>query len=210
MKLISRNQVFENHKNIAKLIRSFQKDFFDEDYDDPDDEMFDILEFELDEIDYESFIIEINHNTIETYTENLAKKLTKLLEYLKVKEMIIISHLKLDFYLGIEHIEDNEEILKRYKKLNEITKSKEYKEAITFEISEVANLIDTFFWINEGNQGSEFIFWTDLNEQFCFYLCKYGKLHFIDFTNGNLVSSKNLKNMGFNELQKCSEGIMLN
>ena len=42
MKLISRNLVFENHKKIAKLIRSFQKDFFDEDYDNSDDEMFDI------------------------------------------------------------------------------------------------------------------------------------------------------------------------
>ena len=209
MKLISRNQVFDNHKNIAKLIRSFQKDFFDEEYDNLYDEMFDILQFEPGEIEYESFIIEINHIELQTYPKNLSEKLSKLLEHLNIKEMIIISHLKLDFYSGTKNIE-NEEILKRYKKLNEITLSKKYKEAFTFETSEIEKIIDIFFWINESNQCPEFIFYVDSNEKFCFYLCKYGKLHFIDFTNGNLITTENLRKLGFNLLKKkCSEGIML-
>lgn len=209
MKLISRNLIFDNHKNITKLIRSFQKDFFDEEYDDVEDEIFDILKFEPGESMYESFILETNHIELNTYPKNLSEILTKFLEYLNVEEMIIISHLKLDFYLGIEHIE-NEEILNRYKKLKQITLSEKYEEAIIFERNEIENLIDIFFWINEGNQGSEFIFWVDVKEKFCFYLCKYGKLHFIDFTNGNLISEENLKYLGFNLLKmKCSEGIML-
>jgi hypothetical protein len=73
MKLISRNQIFDNHKNITKLIRSFQKDFFDEEYDDVEDEIFDILKFEPGEIMYESFILEINHIQLNTYPKNLSE-----------------------------------------------------------------------------------------------------------------------------------------
>ncbi len=208
MKLISRNQIFEKQSNLAKLIFNFQKDFFDED-DDIEDEMFDILQFQLNNVEYEFFIIEINHTEIKTYSKILSEKLTYLLKYLNVNEMTLISHLKLDFYLGIEHIE-NLQIMNSYRKLSEITNSNTYKEAISTEINEIEKLIDIFFWINEGNQGSEFIFWADINDQFCFYLCKYGKLHFVDFTKGKLVSTENLKKLGFDiVIGKCSDGIML-
>ena len=208
MKLISRNKVFENNNNLAKLIRSFQIDFFDEE-DEEDDEMFDILQFQLDDVKYEFFIIETHHKDLKTFTEDLSKKLIKLLKFLDIKQITLISHLKLDFYLGLELIE-NQQILDCYKKLNEVTFSNTYKEAIICETNEIEKLIDIFFWINQGNQGSEFIFWADESNQFCFYLCKYGKLHFIDFTNGNLISTENLKKLGFSLLKgKCSDGIML-
>jgi hypothetical protein len=210
MKLITRNQVFEKQNNIAKLIRSFQKDFFDEEIDESELEMFDILEFELDEVEYESFIIEINHSELETYTKHITEKLMQLLKYLNVKELNIISHLKLDFYLNSEHIE-YEKVLNCYKKLNEITNSEKYDEAISVETSEIETLVEIFFWIERCNGGCpEFIFWSDIENRFCFYFCKYGKLHFIDFTNGNLISTEHLKKIGFNVLnKKCSEGIML-
>lgn len=209
MKLISRNQVFEKQNNLAKLIRRFQKDCFDEEYDNLENETFDILIFDLQEIEYESFIIEVNHKDLETYTKIISKKLIKLLEVLNSKELTLISHLKLDFFEGIEYLEDVR-ILENYSKLSKIINLKKYNEAITIELSEVETFFEIFFWMNIGNQISEFIFWSDLENKYCFNICKYGKLHFIDFTNGNLISNKDLKILGFNKIKtKCSDGIML-
>jgi hypothetical protein len=201
MQLIERKQVFESQKNIAKLIRSYQKDFFDEGEDSLEDEMFDLMKLNFEEVECENFVVEINHSELENYPKILTEKLIKLFEFLKAKDFVIISHLKLEFFSNLEH--DFEKVINSYEKLGEITKSKSYKEAISINVKELEQTIEIFFWLNRCDASiPEFIFWTDLEERFCFSICKYGKLHFTDFTNGNLISNEKLKEFGFNKLEE--------
>ncbi|MFV0143398.1 hypothetical protein [Empedobacter falsenii] len=196
MKLIERKEIFETHKNIASLIKGFQKVFFDEEYDTEDDEMFDALKLDIDKIKNTGFSLMLQHNDINSYSKKLSEKLTALLSYLRVENLILLSHLKIDFFGNLEH--DYEKVINAYSLLSEITNSKSFKETIETKVTEIENLVEILFWL-ERCDGSipEYIFWADENERFCFYFCKYGNIHFIDFTNGNLISEKELSDLGF-------------
>ena len=196
MKLIERKEIFETHKNIASLIKGFQKVFFDEEYDTEDDEMFDALKLDIDKIKNTGFSLMLQHNDINSYSKKLSEKLTALLSYLRVENLILLSHLKIDFFGNLEH--DYEKVINAYSLLSGITNSKSFKETIETKVTEIENLVEILFWL-ERCDGSipEYIFWADENERFCFYFCKYGNIHFIDFTNGNLISEKELSDLGF-------------
>jgi hypothetical protein len=196
MKLIERNQIFETHKNIASLIKGFQKVFFDEEYDTENDEMFDALKLEAEKTNEASFNLMINHRDINSYPKELFEKLKALLEYLNTDKLILISHLKIDFFGNLEH--DYEKVINAYKELSKITNSKTFKETIETSVSEIENLVEIFFWLERCDASiPEYIFWHDTKERFCFYLCKYGNIHFVDFTNGKLITDDELKKIGF-------------
>ncbi|TAF08525.1 MAG: hypothetical protein EAZ75_10225 [Flavobacteriia bacterium] len=196
MKLIDRIQVFKNQKNISSLIKEFQQSFFDEEFDTVDDEMFDAISLKNEKLNYSGFSIMLNHSEINSYPKVLSEKITEVLKFLKTEKLILISHLKLDFFGNLKH--DYLKVINAYSELSKITNSKTYKEAIESEISEIESLFEIFFWLERCDSSiPEYVFWTDSKERFCFYFCKYGNIHFVDFTNGNLINEKELEKLNF-------------
>lgn len=196
MKLIERRVIFETYKNIAGLIKSFQKRSFDEEYDAADDEMFDALKLDVDNRKSTGFVLMIQHKDIYSYTKRLSEKLVALSRYLRVDKFILISHFKIDFFGNVEH--DYEKVINAYSLLSAITNSTSFKEAIEARVSDIENLVEIFFWLERCDASiPEYIFWLDENERFCFYFCKYGNVHFVDFTNGKLISKRALIELGF-------------
>jgi len=195
MKVINRNEVFQNYLGIRKLISNFQNAFFDEEYDSKEDEMFDAVYFET-EIETENFSVRVPNNNLEKHPEKLTEKIKNLLDFLNVNELIIISHLKLDFFGNLEH--DFPKVVNAYKKLSEYLPNKSFKEAIELNKSEIADFVEILFWLERCDPSiPEYVFWFDKKEKFCFYFCKYGNIHFIDLTNGNLITHNELTNIGF-------------
>lgn len=196
MDLIERNQIFRKLKNIPSLIKEIQQSFLDEEFENIDDEMFDAISLENEKVKYSSFSIMLNHSDINSYAKELAVKLIDLLKFLKTEKLILISHLKLDFFGNLEH--DYLKVINAYSELSKITNSKTYKEAIETKILEIESLVEIFFWLERCDASiPEYVFWADSNERFCFYFCKYGNIHFVDFTNGNLISEKDLEKLNF-------------
>ena len=196
MELIERNQIFRKLKNIPSLIKEIQQSFLDEEFENIDDEMFDAISLENEKVKYSSFSIMLNHSDINSYAKELAVKLIDLLKFLKTEKLILITHLKLDFFGNLEH--DYFKVINAYSELSKITNSKTYKETIETIILEIESLVEIFFWLERCDASiPEYVFWADSNERFCFYFCKYGNIHFVDFTNGNLISEKDLEKLNF-------------
>ena len=152
-----------------------------------------------------SFNLGINHSVLETFPKKLSERINSLFDFLNVEQFIIISHLKLDLFGNTEH--DYDKVKNAYEQLKKMIVSESYKEAILADRKDLPKLIDILFWL-ERCDGSipEYIFWFDTNERFCFHLCKYGKIHFIDFTNGDLISKEKLAELEFEILEgSCSE-----
>src|SRR5690606_41505934 len=150
----------------------------------------------INKIENENDTIRLPNNNLDNHTEKLIEKIISLHDFLNVKELIIISHLKLDFFGNLEH--DFPKVINDYKKLSEYLPNKSFKEAIELDKSEIGNFVEIFFWLERCDPSiPEYVFWFDKNEKFCFYLCKYVNIHFIDLTKGNLITENELKNLGF-------------
>jgi hypothetical protein len=81
MKLVKREQVFEQHEKIAGLIKGFQDSFFDEMFDRVEDEMFDAIKLVAPKGNESWFNLMIYHKEINSYPQNLAGKLKALLRH---------------------------------------------------------------------------------------------------------------------------------
>jgi hypothetical protein len=194
MKKINRNETFKNYKTIAFLVSDFQKEMYDEEYHEKN--WFDALSYCSEKITTESFSVMVRSNNLNEHSKNLAEKLKTLLNYLNTEKLILISHLKIDFFGNLEH--DYEKVVKSYSKLSEYFPEKTYNEAIEIETSRIDDFVEIFFWLERCDPSiPEYVFWFDINQKFCFYFCKYGNIHFIDFTNGKLISDQELENLGF-------------
>jgi hypothetical protein len=208
MILIERKKIFQTYNNITSLIKGFQKAFFDEENDSLEDEMFDALNFEPKKASNSSFNLSVNHNILDTFPEQLSERINGLFDLLNVEQFIIISHLKLDLFGNTDHNYDK--VKNSYEQLKKITISESYKEAILADKKDLPKLIDILFWLERCDGGiPEYIFWFDTNERFCFHLCQYGKIHIIDFTNGNLINKEQLAELKFEILEdKCYDQFM--
>ncbi|UOE37025.1 hypothetical protein [Chryseobacterium oryzae] len=195
MRTINRNEVFQNFPKIRDLISNFQNAFFDDEYDSKDDEMFDAINYE-NKFETENFSLRVPNKNLEKHSEKLAEKIKQLLDFLKTNELIIISHLKLNFFGNLEN--DYPKVINAYEKLSKHFPEKNFKEAIEIEKSELSDFVEIFFWLERCDSSiPEYVFWFDKSEKFCFYLCKYGNIHFVDLTNGNLITHEEISNLGF-------------
>lgn len=196
MKAINRNEIFQNYTKIRTYISKFQNEFYDEDcVSEEDMEIFDALKFNHN-IEIESFTVRVPNKNLEKHSEKLTEKIGQLLDFLKTNQLIIISHLKLNFFGNLEN--DYPKVINAYQKLSKYFPDKNFKESIELDKSEIKDFVEIFFWLERCDPSiPEFVFWFDKNEKFCFYFCKYGNIHIIDLTNGNLISDEELKNLGF-------------
>lgn len=105
--LTTRNEIVKAKSIINSELTKMQKAFYDEKtlqyYKDENEEhlyweMFDCIRNE--EKDYSTFnkIIGLDHSDIDTFTSKLSEKFTELLQSIDITDLIIISHLKIDFF----------------------------------------------------------------------------------------------------------------
>lgn len=195
MKEFKRQDIFTKFKKIRTLISDFQNSFFDEDFDSKDDEMFDALLFEH-EIETENFVVIVPSKNLDEHAEKLTEILKKLLKHLKVENLLVISHLKLDFFGNLDN--DYQKVVESYEKLNEYFPAKTFKEAFEIKCNEIDDFVSIFFWLERCDPSiPEYVFWFDTDERFCFFFNKYGNVHFIDLTNGKLINDNDLEKLGF-------------
>lgn len=195
MKTFNREEIFQKFEIIRNFVANFQLHFFDEEYDSKEDEMFDALNF-TGEIEKKGYSLRVPSKTILEHSKNLSVKIKELGSFLNTKEFIILSHLKLDFFGNLNH--SYSKVQKSYVALSEHFPTQSFKETLRIKLNDIDDFIDKFFWLERCDPSiPEYIFWFDSNQQYCFYLCKYGNIHLIDFMSNKELTETSLKELGF-------------
>jgi hypothetical protein len=189
--LLSRQDIYQSKKIITSEIIKMQQSFFDEEllqsYKDDNEEhlyweMFDTVTAKPIEYSSHHKTLGLNHTDLQTYPQHLAKQLHQLLSFAGIHELMIISHLKLDFFGNRENT--YEPLIKSYSQLEKITGSNTYKEAFHFNLQSLEEWIEILFWISRCDPSvSDYIFLFDSSEKIQFFICKYGNIHFTTFND---------------------------
>ncbi len=194
--LVDRNIIFKNYKKIAAEISEMQRAFFDEDYlkeycetKEEEDEylkLFDAKDLKLPEVEKTYKKISFDYTDLKTFSKALTDNLKKLLEQIKVKKLVVITHYKMPFVGNI----DNKylPLQKAFNRLKAITNDIEYDNAFETDIDTLFDLIDIDFWIERCDaSGPEFIFFHDVKEKLSFNICKYSNVHVIEYGRKRLT-----------------------
>lgn len=195
---ITREQVFEAYPIIASLIADFQQQFFDPEYNDRDDPIYDALHYSTkgDELYHGNFITMLPHDDIQQYPTDLSLHLQKLLSDLGCTQLLILSFIKSDLFGNTHH--QTRELTRARQILTQKTGNISYAEALSIEPDSTGELIYTFFWLSRlDGELPEFIFWVDEQQHFCFYICNRGNLHWLSLSSSNGLSEQLLKKHGF-------------
>ncbi len=194
-RLLTRQEIIHNYKIIGSELRKIQEAFFDEEvlqfYKDNKEEhlyleQFDCLKNQLKNVAVHNKIIRLNHSDINTFTNRLTEKLIELFTLIDVRDFIIISHLKTDFFGNRKN--NFKPLTDAYAKLEKIVGNNNYKESFTIDIDNLSDFIKILFWIIRCDPGTaEYIFLFDKKEQLQINLCKYGNIHLAEFNKEQLT-----------------------
>lgn len=182
--LISRKEIAQTKKIIASEISKLQKAIYDEEM---QEEEFDLLGTVS--IDYPAFhrVIGLDHSDIGTFTPLLAHKLKELLALIGVEELIIIAHLRMDFFSNTHS--RFKSLVNAYRLLEQIVGAPAYKEAFVINLDRLPEFIEILFWITRCNPAApEYIFLFDKEEKVQIQLCKYGNIHLTQFGSEKLTA----------------------
>lgn len=180
MRTITRKQVFEQYVVIASLIADFQRQFFDPEYNDANNPMYDALHYPNtgEELYYDNFITLLPHDDIHLYPDDLATCLRQLLSDLGCEELLILSFMKMDLFGNTAH--QDKELVQAHQFLAQHTGTNSYDEAFVFSLDRLEEWIDSFFWLSRLDPSlPEFVFFVDTKQRFCFYICNRGNLHWL-------------------------------
>jgi hypothetical protein len=207
VELIERNNIFAHYKIIASEVAKIQDSLFDHElYSDIEDDndkkiyraAFDALNYEKSQQNYDIKILTIEHNIIKTYSKVLCETISKLFNGIDVKEIFIISGLKVNFFNSLYN--KYKPLTNAYKKLEAITNVKYYDEALCLkELSE--EITDIIFWLTRCSPDMDNIIIFDKLERYYLNICKYGNIHFTGL-NGKKISKEDLAKIGL----RCIEG----
>ena len=204
MTLKTREEIVETKKIIGSELTKMQKAVYNEEmlqyYREDNEEhlymeQFDFFDREVVEYKTYSKVIGLNHSDINSFTTELAKKMTELFQKIGATEFYIISHLKMDFFGN----RDNKfkPLVYSYKKLEAIIRHSTYKEAFYFDINSLPDFIEILFWITRCDMSvPEYIWLFDKNEKIQIHLCKYGNVHLTEFEN-EILTDKVLTLLGW-------------
>lgn len=195
--LLSRKEIYLSKKIITSEIIKIQQSFFDEEllqsYRDDNEEhlyweMFDtVTEKPTDYLSHHK-ILGLNYTDLHTYPQHLSQQLHKLLSFGGIKELFILSHLKLDFFGNREN--RYAPLVKSYSQLEKITGNNTYKEAFLFNLESLEEWTEILFWTLRCDPSvSEYIFLFDPAEKIQFFICKYGNIHFTEFKEEQFTAS---------------------
>lgn len=194
----TRKEITTSKRIIASELSKLQQGIFDEEdmlyYESQCEanlyrEQFDCIDESI--VDYQMYhkVISIQHNEIETFAKELAPKLVELFRIVGSQDLIVLSHLKLDFF-G-KRTNPNMYLKKAYSLLEELLGTTSYKEAIEINLSDIPNIIHILFWLTRYDPSSpEYIFLFDKEELIHIQLCKYGNIHLCEYTKERLTSEK--------------------
>ena len=216
--LTTRKEIIETYRIIGSELTKMQQAFYDEEvlqlYKDDNEEhlyweQLDCFKNKTDE--YETFhkIISLEHSDIQTFTNVLTEQLSSLLNTIDITELILISHLKLDFFGNRKN--EFKPLKNAYEKLENLIGDKTYKEAFIFDIGSASDFIEIFFWITRCDPGvAEYIYFFDKDERVQFFLCKYGNIHMTEFRrerfNENILKQHGWTVLAGQEFDHFSEG----
>lgn len=194
-KLISRKKIGKTKKVIASELTKMQNVFFDEDvlqsYIDNKEEylyweMFDFVNGPTIDKKIYNKIIGLNHTNIQTFTDKLSIKLLEILNYIGSVELVIISHIKLDFFGNTDT--GFAPLANSYEKFEKKVGNSSYKEAFQVPLSDLADFIEILFWMIRCDPSiAEYIFIFDRDEKIKFFVCKYGNIHLTELGNEQLT-----------------------
>lgn len=191
---INRQTVFELHKNITEEISGIQRALYDNDlsmYEGETEkneylELFDAKHIEVSKIKKYYKVLAFEYSDLNTFTKVLSDNLLSLMTELDIRNLIIISHYKINLFgnLKIKH----KPLKQAYEDLYKIIGNFEYKEALRIDLLDFPSILNIAFWIERIDpSGPEYLFFYDEKNSFAFYLCKYGKVHTIEFENEILI-----------------------
>lgn len=194
-RLLTRQEIIYTYKTIGSELRKIQEAFFDEEvlqfYKDNKEEhlyleQFDCLKSELKNFAVHNKIISLNHSDINTFTNRLTEKLIELFTLINVRDFIIISHLKIDFFGNRGN--NFKPLTDTYAKLEKIVGNNNYKEAFIIDINSLPDFIEILFWMIRCDPSTaEYVFLFDKKEQFQINICKYGNIHLVEFDKEQLT-----------------------
>ncbi|KOS06649.1 hypothetical protein AM493_11850 [Flavobacterium akiainvivens] len=204
IKLIPRKDITVSKKVIGSELAKIQQAFYDEDalqlYKNDNEEhlyweKFDHLNSESSAPETFNKILSLNHRDIETFTNTLSEKVLGLLRAIESEKLIVISHLKVDFFGNRDN--NFKPLVDAYARLEEIVGNNTYNEAFEVDKESLPDFIAVLFWIIRCDPGvAEYIFLFDEKEQVELFLCKYGNLHLTEFNKEQLTESR-LNALGF-------------
>jgi hypothetical protein len=204
----TRNEILQSKRVINSELTKLQKAYFDEDLLQPcsDDneehpylKLFDCLGNE--EIEYVTFnkTIGLNHSDIDTYAMKLSEKLKEMFQSVNVTNLIVISHIKCDFFGNRKNA--FEPLKNAYEKLEQIVGGKTYMEAFEIDIDSLPDFVEILFWTARCDPSvAEFIFLFDQHERVSFNICKYGNIHLTEYYNERLTQGK-LRELGWTNVE---------
>lgn len=201
IELISRQFIFDNYRTITSEIIDIQKCMFDTDtlFEDGDDgkwytEMHDAINIPYSDVKKHYSVVSFDYSELSTFTAALSKKLTQLLNILKVSDLIVIAHLKLNFIgnPGMKY----RPFQKVIKKFVNLTTDLKYEEAFKVSLNDLPIFLDIAFWIGRCDaSGPEYIYFSDVNETIAFSLCKSGGVHIIEYDK-EVIFDELIENLG--------------
>lgn len=196
MKTIDRAQVFRQYPMIRAHIRDFQGQFFDPEYNDPNDPMYDALSFEPQEPDYENIILMWRHEDIQAYVTDLTTELKAALSSLACTELVLMPMLRMDWFAraGLP----DAELVRVRAWLRQIVGAPHYTEALSIPLEELEGMLDLVFWSARLDPDfPEHLFWVDNKERFCFFVCRYGNIHFLSLNKEFGINEQFWKERGW-------------
>lgn len=201
---ITRNELIKTKHIIGSELAQMQQLFHDEEVlqlykDDGEEhlywEQFDCLTNKTAACATVNKIIGLDHTDINTFTVVLTEKLTALFGVLQVTDLILVAHLKQDFFGDRDNTFGP--LVRAYAKLEKMVGGKTFKEAFTFDSNNLADVMDILFWVTRCDPAApEYIFLFDKDEQMQLQLCKYGNLHLREFHEERLAREQ-LAALGF-------------
>jgi hypothetical protein len=185
IKQVLRTEIFESNNNITAVIKDIQIAFSNEDDEFEEEEVDtivinDVIDILVKNVEQHCNVISFDHSDIETFTAQLSKRLIGLLEILDIRELYIISHLKMNL-LGNKN--NNYKPLKNARmRFEKLTGMSNNDEAFEVDLIDFPQCIETFFWLQRCDPTTpEYLFFASKKDDFVFYICKYGKVHTIEF-----------------------------
>lgn len=204
IRLISRKDITALKKIIGSELAKIQQSLHDEEvlqlYKNDNEEhlyweMFDSLNNEMINLETFNKILDLNHRDIETFTDALSEKILGLLQAIGSEKLIIVSHLKTDFFGNRSN--NFKPLANAYTRLEKIVGDSTYKEAFEVDLKSLDDIMEILFWIIRCDPSvAEYIFLFDEKEQVELFLCKYGNLHLTEFKKEQLTEDR-LNALGF-------------
>lgn len=206
-----RKTIFNQHKTSASEVSEIQKviyhnddlELFESEAERNDYlSQFDLLEESVDYHESLHTVLAFDYSELKTYPAELSRRLTALFANLDVTDLIVLGHLKMNFFGNLET--DHSDLKKAYSDLKQIVGTDYYDEGFKIGIQDLETFIPIVFWMQRiDTSAPEFIFFFDDKNRFSFYICNSGNVHILSYNN-ELFNSAFLERHHLKTVDQCA------